>query len=346
MSEIRPVEWVDGGVKLLDQRKLPHEEVYRTLTSSDEVAAAITAMEVRGAPAIGCAAAFGLVLAAGKPDFEEAALRMARARPTAVNLGWAVDRMTLRHATALAKGDDPVKSLLHEACSIAAEDEWSCRAIGQHGAPMVPRAARILTHCNAGALATYGYGTALGVIRAAYDQDPTIHVLVDETRPYLQGARLTAWELSREGIPHTLITDGMAAHFMARGMVDLVVVGADRITMRGDVANKIGTYGLAVLAQYHDVPFYVAAPTSTLDPQLQDGAAIPIEERAGREVTEIWGRGICPPGTPAAHPAFDVTPAALVRAIITEQGVLHPPFWLTVPAVLGLPPIDPRSPPL
>jgi methylthioribose-1-phosphate isomerase len=302
-------------------------------------------MEVRGAPAIGCTAAYGLVLASNLDDeaFRVAAETMRAARPTAVNLAWAVDRMQACRDRCKEGGEDLRKLLLEEAHAIARDDEASCRSIGAHGAKLVPSGAGILTHCNAGALATFAYGTALGVIRAAFEKDPSIHVYVDETRPYLQGARLTAWELAKEGIRQTLITDNMAAHFMQLGKIQFIVTGADRIAANGDAANKIGTYGLAVLAAYHQIPFYVAAPLSTFDPDLCTGTAIPIEQRSSREVTEIQGVPIAPANVTAAHPAFDVTPHSLIQGLITEAGVLRPPYWRSIPEALEMAP-KPSSP--
>lgn len=331
------VEWTDQGVRILDQRRLPAEVVFATYDDPLEVARSITDMEVRGAPAIGCAAAYGMALAADRDEagFAEVAARMRAARPTAVNLMWAVDRMTTLRRAAQESGRDLAETLRQEAHAIAREDEASCRSIGALGAPLVPPGAGILTHCNAGALATYAYGTALGVIRAAFARDPSIHVFVDETRPYLQGARLTAWELQQEGIPQTLITDNAAAHFMKQGRIQFVVTGADRVARNGDAANKIGTYGVAVLAHYHRIPFYVAAPLSTFDLELASGDQIPIEERSSKEVTEIQGRVLAPVGVAAAHPAFDVTPHHLIQGLITEVGVLRPPYWRSIPEALG-----------
>jgi methylthioribose-1-phosphate isomerase len=310
-------------VRLLDQKRLPGEEVWLELDSSGAVAAAIKDLTVRGAPAIGVAAAYGLAVdarrGAGVSELREAAERLAHARPTAVNLAWAVRRMGRR----IGLGPDV---LLAEAHAIRDEDEAACRRIGALGAPLLPPAARVLTHCNAGALATAGYGTALGVVRAAVEAGNAVSVYADETRPFLQGARLTAWELHRDGIPVTVLTDGMAGWLMARGEIACVVVGADRIAANGDVANKIGTYALAVLAAHHHLPFYVAAPWSTVDLDTPDGAAIPIEERGTDEVVTIAGQRIAPAGVPARYPAFDVTPEALVTAIITERGVVRRPF--------------------
>jgi methylthioribose-1-phosphate isomerase len=310
-------------VRLLDQRRLPAEEAWLDLESSRAVADAIRDLTVRGAPAIGVAAAYGLAVdarrGAGPAELRGAADRLARARPTAVNLAWAVRRMSRR----IGLGADV---LLAEAHAIRDEDEAACRRIGALGAPLLPPGARVLTHCNAGALATAGYGTALGIVRAAFEGGNPISVLADETRPFLQGARLTAWELHRDGIPVTVITDGMAGWLMARGEIACVVVGADRIAANGDVANKIGTYALAVLASHHALPFYVAAPWSTVDLETPDGAAIPIEERASDEVATFAGQRVVPAGVPARYPAFDVTPGALVTAIVTERGVVRPPY--------------------
>jgi methylthioribose-1-phosphate isomerase len=278
---------------------------------------------VRGAPAIGVAAAYALALEARRgarePQLREAAERLARARPTAVNLSWAVKRMSLR----LGQG---AAALLAEAHAIRDEDEAMCKRIGALGAPLLPPSARVLTHCNAGALATAGYGTALGVVRAAVEAGNHVSVLADETRPFWQGARLTAWELQRDGIPVTVLSDNTAGWLMARGEVSCVVVGADRIAASGDAANKIGTYALAVLAAYHHLPFYVAAPWSTVDLATATGADIPIEERAGDEVVVVAGVRIAPVGVPARYPAFDVTPAALITAIITDRGVVRAPY--------------------
>jgi methylthioribose-1-phosphate isomerase len=324
---------------LVDQTRLPHESVLVACYTPDEVAHAIRSMQVRGAPAIGVAAAYGVALGAlahtsDDPDafladLERTAELLRSTRPTAVNLRWAVDRMLSQARRVLANGDGVETArtaLLNLAHAMADEDVATNRAIGAFGLDLVPSGASVLTHCNAGALATVDYGTALGVVRAAHDAGRGIHVFVDETRPFLQGARLTAWELQQHGVPMTLITDSMAGHFMSRGKVDLVVVGADRVAANGDVANKIGTYSLAVLAHANGIPFYVAAPLSTVDLSLSSGAEIPIEERSSREVTEIQGRSIAPAGVNAAHPAFDVTPARLVTAIITERGVLRAPY--------------------
>jgi methylthioribose-1-phosphate isomerase len=321
------VFWRDGAVVLLDQRRLPDEERWTAYDNWEDVARAITEMEVRGAPAIGCAAAFAAALAwraQANPTLLRAALRAIGAtRPTAVNLGAALHRI----ANAVASERDP----LAEAQALWAEDLAACRAIGAHGAALVPDDAVVLTHCNAGALATSGYGTALGVIRGAVEDGKRIRVLADETRPFLQGARLTAWELQRDGIPVEIITDGMAGHFLSRGEVSAVIVGADRIAANGDTANKIGTYSLAVLAKENGVPFYVAAPMTTLDLSIADGAGIPIEERSSGEVTSIAGVAVAPAGVSARHPAFDITPARYISAVVTERGVHRPPFGQSLP---------------
>jgi methylthioribose-1-phosphate isomerase len=336
-DELRTIWWEADAVCLIDQRKLPHEQVIVQCRELAEVAAAIKTMQVRGAPAIGCTAAYGMALVAQQhaattvPDLLDA-LAAAKAlldaqRPTAVNLAWATTRMRDRaHALAHADLADLRSSLLAEAHAILAEDLAMCHAIGDHGATLIPPRGHVLTHCNAGGLATAGYGTALAPIRTAHAQGRNIHVFVDETRPFLQGARLTAWELRAAGIPQTLITDNMAGYMMQQGAIDCIIVGADRIVSNGDVANKIGTYTLAVLAHAHGLPFYVAAPSSTVDLTLNDGSQIPIEERSTAEVTMIAGQLIAPEGVTAAHPAFDVTPARLVTAIITERGVITPPF--------------------
>ena len=349
MSDWFTVAWSDEGVRMLDQRVLPEREEYLTLETVEAVAQSIESLAVRGAPAIGCTAALGVALAARRSratdlaalgvELEAARERLARTRPTAVNLFWALGRMAECEAAAReAAGASPksvAAALLEAALEIVREDEASCRAMGRASLPLVEEGARILTHCNAGALATAGYGTALGVVRAAFEAGRGVRVLADETRPFLQGARLTAWELDRDGIPVTVITDNMAGHLMQQGEVDLVVVGSDRIAANGDVANKIGTYPLAVLAREHGVPFYVAAPLSTVDPDTPDGAAIPIEERGREEVAEFGARPVVPEGVPVRHPAFDVTPARLVTAIITERGIARPPFAEALAAQLA-----------
>ena len=334
---IAPIRWERHRLLLLDQTLLPVEERMREYTRWQDVADAIRTLVVRGAPAIGCAAAFGVVLAARQSaapdgeglvaDLEEAIKGLAATRPTAVNLFWALDRM---RGVAEAHRALPVPALrerlLGEAQAILDEDLAANKALGAHGAALVPERARILTHCNAGALATAGFGTALGVIRAAHERGRVALVWVDETRPVMQGSRLTAWEMVKEGIPHRLISDVAAGFVMKQGEVDLVVVGADRIAANGDTANKIGTYSVAVLAQYHGIPFYVAAPFSTIDPSIPSGAAIPIEERGGDEVRRTGGRQTAPSETPVYNPAFDVTPAELIAGIITERGVFRFPY--------------------
>jgi methylthioribose-1-phosphate isomerase len=334
------------ALMLVDQTRLPRETVIVACHSAEDVAHAIRSMQVRGAPAIGVAAAYGLALAAlahrtdDTAEFlgalEQSATLLGATRPTAVNLQWALDRVLIRaREVASRDGVEAARqAVLQLANQMADEDVAVNRRIGAFGLDLVPSGASLLTHCNAGALATVDYGTALGVVRAAFEASRGIHVYVDETRPFLQGARLTAWELQQLGVPMTLITDSMAGHFMSRGKVDLVVVGADRIAANGDVANKIGTYSLAVLARENGVPFYVAAPISTIDLSLTSGAEIPIEERSSREVTELAGMAIAPEGVQAAHPAFDVTPARLVTAIITERGVLRAPYSETLAAAV------------
>jgi len=308
---VTPLLWDGHVLSLLDQRLLPREEKWVECRTPSEVADAIRTMVVRGAPAIGVAAAYGMAMAG---DLAAAAAELKAARPTAVNLAWAVDRM-LRANGSVA-----------EAEAIHREDVEANMRMGRYGAALLGSTATVLTHCNAGALATAGYGTALGVIRAAIEGGKRVAVFADETRPYLQGARLTAWELQQDGIDVTLITDNMAGHFFQQGKFDAVIVGADRIAANGDTANKIGTYTVAVLAQAHGVPFYIAAPLSTIDPACPNGAAIPIEERSADEVTEIFGARVAPEGVTVRHPAFDVTPARLITAIITDRGVLHPPY--------------------
>jgi methylthioribose-1-phosphate isomerase len=333
---VKTLEFRDGALLLLDQTRLPLSAVIVECRDHHQVCEAIQSLRVRGAPAIGLAAAFGVVLAAqeaagedvGRGVYLDAAIEELRAtRPTAVNLFWALDRMQAL-ARAQAHLDDAsfVAVLLAEAGEMLREDEESNRRMGAFGADLVPEGARILTHCNSGALAVGAYGTALGVIRAAHDQGKRVHVWVDETRPLLQGARLTTWELQQLSIPFTLITDSMAAHFMARGDVDLVMVGADRVVANGDAANKIGTYGVAVLAHAHDIPFYFVAPFSTVDLATPSGDRIVIEQRKSEEVTSFHGHRIAPEGTVVANPAFDVTPARLTTAIITDRGVARAPF--------------------
>ena len=343
MHMLPTIEWKDDCVVMIDQRKLPSKEIYVTCRTAPEVAKAIKTMVIRGAPAIGVAAAMGIALGMRKSratgtkqfatEFQKTCDLMAATRPTAVNLFWAIDRMKQTFAAAVQAGrsvDDIRQRLDEEATRIHDDDVASCRAMGAHGATLVPETARILTHCNAGALATAGYGTALGVIRAAVEQGKHVAVLADETRPFLQGARLTAWELVKDGIDTTVITDNMAASMMRLGHVDLVVVGADRIAANGDVANKIGTYGVAVLAREHGIPFYVAAPISTIDLETPDGSRIPIEERNGREVTHVGPVRVTPEGARIRNPAFDVTPARFVTAIITERGIARPSYEVSL----------------
>jgi methylthioribose-1-phosphate isomerase len=334
---IRTIEWTDSGVVMLDQRLLPLQEIYVSCADYREVADAIRSMVIRGAPAIGVAAAMGVALgvkSAGvsRPEeldryFQRVCEVMASTRPTAVNLFWAIERMKRAYEQSRPGGVDAVRSaLIHEALAMHAEDVEANRRMGRFGQELIPDKARILTHCNAGALATAGYGTALGVVRAAVEAGKTVHVLADETRPFLQGARLTAWELAQDGIPVTVITDNMAGHFMHLGRVDCVIVGADRIAANGDVANKIGTYSVAVLAKENNVPFFVAAPVSTLDLSIPDGSRIPIEERDPDEVRKIREVPVTSPGAKVENPAFDVTPHRYVSAIITDHGVARAPY--------------------
>jgi methylthioribose-1-phosphate isomerase len=333
------IEWKGDSVVMIDQRKLPASEIYVTCKTATEVAKAIKTMIIRGAPAIGVAAAMGIALGMRKSkatgtkqfatEFQKTCDLMAGTRPTAVNLFWAIDRMKRTFADAAQAGGsvgEITDRLEIEAQKIHDEDVASCRSMGTHGATLVPDSATILTHCNAGALATAGYGTALGVIRAAVEQGKKIAVLADETRPFLQGARLTAWELVKDGIDTTVITDNMAGSIMRSGQIDLVVVGADRIAANGDVANKVGTYSVAVLAREHGIPFYVAAPISTIDLKTADGSGIPIEERNAREVTHVGSSQLTPAAAHIRNPAFDVTPAKYVTAIITERGIARAPY--------------------
>ncbi len=333
---IPTVEWKDGIVRMLDQTKLPLETVYNDCRDYQTVARGIKELWVRGAPAIGVSAAMGLALGARQipaatfdefwPKFEEVCAVMAATRPTAVNLFWAIERIKKFVRDNKDKGLDDIRNLLvEESQRMLDEDIATNRKMGGYGAPFVSDEDNIITHCNAGSIATAGYGTAEGVMRAAVEQGKKIHVYVDETRPVLQGARLTAWELMQEKIPCTLITDNMAGYFMYHDMIDLAIVGADRIAANGDVANKIGTYSLAVLCKEHGIPFYVAAPLSTIDFKMESGALSPIEERDTREVTNVFGKvQIAPAGVKAANPAFDVTPARYITAIITEKGAFHP----------------------
>lgn len=336
---IPTLTWTPEGVRFLDQTKLPLEETYVLASTYEDVAEIIVTMVVRGAPAIGVSAAYGVALGALKtsartteefaPEFEKICARLAGTRPTAVNLFWAIDRMKALFAKLRAAGASLAQiqeKLLGEAHAMYEEDIAACQAMGAFGGELLPQEAGVLTHCNAGALATCGYGTALGVIRAAVEQGKRIHVYADETRPFLQGARLTAWELMADGIPTTVICDNMAASLMRAGRIQAVVVGADRIAANGDVANKIGTYNVAILAREHGIPFYVAAPWSTIDLATPTGEAIPIEERPQREVTHHAGKQLTPNGVGICNPAFDVTPAKYVTAIITERGVLRAPY--------------------
>ncbi len=333
---VKTLEWRDGALYLLDQRRLPTAVETVACRTVEEVARAIETMVVRGAPAIGAAAAFGVVLGtrggieAGGDLLQavaEACQRLGRTRPTAVNLFWALRRMQGRaNQLACRPPAELAAGLEAEALAIYQEDIAQNRKIGEYGAALVPPKAGLLTHCNAGALATVDYGTALAVVRSARESGKEVQVYADETRPFLQGARLTAWELMEDGIPVTLLTDNMAAYAMGKGLIDLVVVGADRVAANGDVANKIGTYGVAILAREHGIPFYVAAPFSTVDLAIPDGTAIPIEERPPEEVTHLFGQRVAPEGVPVLNPAFDVTPHRYLSGIITEYGVLRPPF--------------------
>ena len=333
---IETIEWTPAGVVMIDQTRLPRETVFVTCRDYREVAEAIRGMIIRGAPAIGVAAAMGVAIGALHSENLETDMpvicdTLARTRPTAVNLFWAIDRMRRVYHEHKSAGLAAIRQrLVAEAQQVREEDIAINQAIGHHGAPLVPDGKTVLTHCNAGALATAGFGTALGVIRAAVQMGKKIDVFADETRPFLQGARLTAWELQRDGIETTLITDNMAGHFLKSGRIGCVVVGADRIAANGDVANKIGTYSVAVLAKENNVPFYVAAPISTLDLTLTSGDQIPIEERAAHEVTHVQGVHLAPDGIQVANPAFDVTPNRYITAIITEKGVARAPFTETL----------------
>ncbi len=344
--EITPLRWTGKTLRLLDQLALPARERWFTCTTADQVGQAIQAMRIRGAPAIGVAAAYGMALAgqasqgrtgqALLADLKRAAGKLVRTRPTAVNLAWAVKRILNAACGILTAPPSRIRDRVEqEARAIEAEDLAANRAMGQLGARLLKPQANVLTHCNTGGLATAGYGTALGVIRAAHAQGKIKLVFVDETRPYLQGARLTAWELKQERIPFVLIADNMAGHFMQRGQVSEVVVGADRITARGDTANKIGTYPLAELARIHRIPFYVAAPISTIDLATKRGEDIPIEERSTQEMVQVGTTRIAPNGIKAAHPAFDVTPGSLITAIITDRGVARPPYATSLPKLVN-----------
>jgi methylthioribose-1-phosphate isomerase len=342
------IAWQGEDIVMVDQRKLPADEVYVTCRNVNDIAKAIKTMVIRGAPAIGVCAAMGLALGASRSkatgtkqfttEFQKNCELLAATRPTAVNLFWAIERMKRAFSEGALAGEsvDQLKARLRtEADRLHDDDIASCRAIGANGATLVPDDARILTHCNAGALATAGYGTALGVIRGAVEAGRKVRVLADETRPFLQGARLTAWELIKDGIDTTVITDNMAGAIMKAGEIDLVVVGADRIAANGDTANKIGTYTVAVLAREHGIPFYVAAPWSTIDLATKDGDAIPIEERMPREVTHVGSTQLAPEGAHVRNPSFDVTPAKYITAIITEKGIYRAPFEESLKSAIG-----------
>ncbi len=346
-SRVKALELTASCVQLLDQNALPHLVRYLEILTPLEMADAIVTMKVRGAPAIGIAAAYGVVLstrchlAMRHPidvmiaEIRRDAERLLQTRPTAVNLSWALSEMETILEQSHASGEALLEALTVRALSIHEQDIMACQQIGAFGAPLVPKGATILTHCNAGALATGGYGTALGVVRAAFANDPTVRVFADETRPRFQGARLTTWELIEDGIPVTLVADNMSGLLMRRNQIQFVVVGADRITANGDTANKIGTYNLALVAQAHGVPFYVAAPLSTIDLSLQTGDEIPIEERDPEEVSTINGNTICATGTEFLNPAFDITPAHLIAGIITEQGIARPPYIDSIAALFA-----------
>ena len=334
---IRTLEWTSQGVRFIDQTRLPMEEVFVTCPTYKEVATAIRDMIVRGAPAIGVAAAMGIALgvqhsvaldiATLRTEFGHICRTMGETRPTAVNLFWAIRRMQQTFEGAAAQGVHQIKvTLVDEAQKMLVEDIAANQAMGRHGATLMPASGGVLTHCNAGALATCGYGTALGVIRAAIDSGKKLHVFADETRPFLQGSRLTAWELMKDGIPTTLIADNMAGAMMRQGKIKAVIVGADRIAANGDVANKIGTYSVAVLAKEHAIPFYVAAPWSTVDMKTPNGDEIPIEQRSPREVTHHAGKQVAPDGVLVENPAFDMTPSKYIAAIITERGIARAPY--------------------
>jgi methylthioribose-1-phosphate isomerase len=334
---IHTLEWTDGGVVFIDQTKLPTEEIYVTCTTYQQVADAIRDMIVRGAPAIGVAAAMGIAIGVKdskasnvddlRKDLDRISEAIRQTRPTAVNLFWAIRRMQGKFESLRGRSIPEIKqAIVEEAKRMHAEDIAANQAMGRHGATLMPSAGGVLTHCNAGALATAGYGTALGVIRAAVEQGKKIHVFADETRPFLQGARLTAWELIKDGIPTTVISDNMAGVMMKQGKIGAIVVGADRIAANGDVANKVGTYTVAILAKEHGIPFYVAAPISTVDLDTPDGSGIPIEQRNVKEVSHIAGKQMTPDGVSIENPAFDVTPAKYVNAIITERGIAKAPY--------------------
>ena len=343
---IKTLEWTAEGVRFIDQTKLPTEEVYVTCRTYQEVAAAIQDMIVRGAPAIGVAAAMGVALGIQhssakderslREEFDQISTVIGETRPTAVNLFWGIRRVRDKLDSLAGHPLSEIKTaLVREAQQMYLEDIAANQAMGRHGATLMPSEGGVLTHCNAGALATAGYGTALGVIRAAVEQGKKIHVYADETRPFLQGSRLTAWELMKDGIPTTVISDNMAGAMMRQGKIGAIVVGADRIAANGDVANKIGTYTVAVLAKEHNIPFYVAAPVSTVDLACADGSGIPIEQRNGKEVTHIAGKQMVPDGVSVENPAFDVTPAKYVAAIITDKGVARAPYGESLRKLAG-----------
>jgi methylthioribose-1-phosphate isomerase len=334
---IQTLEWTDSGVRFIDQTKLPMEETYVNCRTADQVADVIRDMVVRGAPAIGVAAAMGIALGVKnakaetvgelKPEFDRVCELIGKTRPTAVNLFWAIRRMREKFELLRVRPLPQLRqAMIEEAQRMHAEDIAANQAMGQFGATLMPSSGGVLTHCNAGALATCGYGTALGVIRAAVEQGKKIHVYADETRPFLQGSRLTAWELMKDGIPTTVISDNMAGAMMSKGKIGAIVVGADRIAANGDVANKIGTYTVAVLAKEHGIPFYVAAPLSTIDFETPDGSKIPIDQRNSREVTHFAGKQVTPDGVSIENPAFDVTPSKYVTAIVTEKGIARAPY--------------------
>jgi len=343
---IQTLEWTDHGVRFIDQTKLPTEESYVTCTTHEQVADVIRTMVVRGAPAIGVAAAMGIALGVKnskaenvgelKQELDQICGLMGETRPTAVNLFWAIRRMQEKFERVRIRPIAQIKQdLIEESKRMHAEDIAANQAMGRHGATLMPSEGGVLTHCNAGALATAGYGTALGVIRAAVEAGKKIHVYADETRPFLQGSRLTAWELMKDGIPTTVISDNMAGAMMKQDKIKAIVVGADRVAANGDVANKIGTYTVAVLAKEHDIPFYVAAPISTIDFACPDGSKIPIEQRNSREVTHIGGRQMVPDGVSIENPAFDVTPAKYIKAIITERGIAREPYEESLRGLAG-----------
>ena len=345
MSTYRSIEWRDGIVRMLDQRVLPHQTLYQDYTTYEEIADAIYTMVIRGAPAIGAAAAYGMALTAHhsaatdvttlRAELTQAAAVLRQSRPTAVNLFWALDRMLSRIGDEQLTTTALYAATLEEAHAIAQEDIWANRTLGQNALELVPDNAKIIHHCNTGSLATVDYGTALGVIRAAHEAGKNVHAYLDETRPRLQGASLSAWELKELGVPHTVIVDGASGHFMRTVGIDLCVVGCDRVAANGDVATKIGTYNLAVVAQAHNDPFYVAAPTSTIDLSTPAGDDIKIEERLPQEVTHVGATQVTPDGVQVANPAFDVTPAHYVTGIITEMGIAYPPYTESLAAMVA-----------